>query len=45
MELIETVVCVYEYIYVLCFETVWEIVAQCEPHVDVDPLEVGVLIR
>jgi hypothetical protein len=24
---------------------VWEIVAQSEPHVDVDPVEVGVLIR
>jgi hypothetical protein len=24
---------------------VWEIVAQCEPHVDVDPVDVGALIR
>jgi hypothetical protein len=32
-------------LYILIFVKVWEIVAECEPHLDVDPVEVGMLIR
>jgi hypothetical protein len=38
-------VCVCVCVCECYFEKVWEIVAQSEPHLDVDPLDVGVLIR
>jgi hypothetical protein len=30
---------------IMCLIEVWEIVAQSEPHIDVDPLDIGPLIR
>jgi hypothetical protein len=34
----------FKQFYMICFE-VWEIASQREPHTDVDPIDVGALIR